>query len=251
MTNTRSKPGTDDQKQAAPRRTILTLIIAGLALLVLILAAGDEIGDHVAALEAWISGLGPMGMIAFVGLYVLATSLMLPESVFSVVAGALFGLAGGLAVVVTGAGLAAVLQYALARRLLRAPIERVISNRPTLAAIQRAVLRDETRLQVLLRLTPLNPATISYMLGAGGARFGAFLLACLGLFPHLFGQVYMGYAGKHAAHMASRGTGTFHLHDLMIFGGLAMMVVALVLISRTAHKAVVQAVSETKGKSGE
>ena len=35
---------------------------------------------------------------------------------------------------------------------------------------------DEFHLQFLLRLTPLNPATLSYLLGAAGVRFWGFLI---------------------------------------------------------------------------
>jgi hypothetical protein len=54
---------------------------------------------------------------------------------------------------------------------LRARIQRALAARTSLAAIQRDVRRDEFRLQVLLRPTPLNPATINYPLGAAGVRF--------------------------------------------------------------------------------
>ena len=113
-----------------------------------------------------------------------------------------------------------------------------------MAAIQRAVSRDEFRLQVLLRLTPLNPATISYLLGAAGVRFSGFLIACLALTPYLAIEVYFGHVGKHAAKLAGSAR-TAHLHDLAIIGGLAVCVAVMVLVSRMARKAVMQAVAET------
>ena len=72
--------------------------------------------------------------------------------------------------VVAGGLLASALQFTFARRLLRARIERTLAAKPSLAAIQPAVTQDELRLQLLLRLTPLNPATIRYLLGAAGVR---------------------------------------------------------------------------------
>ena len=115
----------------------------------------------------------------FVGLFALATSVLLPDTVLCIIAGALFGLGWGVAAVLAGSFLAAAIQFALAHQLLRARIQRTLAARPSLAAIQRAVSRDEFRLQVLLRLTPLNPATISYLLGAAGVRFSGFLIAWL------------------------------------------------------------------------
>jgi uncharacterized membrane protein YdjX (TVP38/TMEM64 family) len=49
----------------------------------------------------------------------------------------------------------------------------------SLATITRAVKGDEFRLQMLVRLTPLNPASVNYLLGAAGVRFSGFLVACL------------------------------------------------------------------------
>jgi uncharacterized membrane protein YdjX (TVP38/TMEM64 family) len=147
--------------------------------------------------------------------------------------------------VLSGNLMAAAIQFGLARKLLRKRIDRTLAARPSLAAIQRAVKGDDFRLQVLLRLTPLNPASVNYLLGAAGVRFSRFLLACLALTPHLLLEVYFGHAGKHAARLAGSEGRTAHLHDLVIFGGLAVCVVVMVFVSRLARKALSQAVAET------
>ena len=67
-----------------------------------------------------------------------------------------------------------------------------------------AVARSELKINMLLRLTPLNPATVSYILGATGVRFPGFLLACLALTPHLLIEVYFGFAGKHLARISRK-----------------------------------------------
>jgi uncharacterized membrane protein YdjX (TVP38/TMEM64 family) len=231
-------------------RTALTYLAMGLLLVAAIVLAGDEIEHHIDAIEAWITNLSPWSVLAFVGLFVVATSLLIPDTVLSIMAGALFGLGWGIAAVVVGSLLAAALQYALSQRLLRARIERAVAARPSMAAIQRAVSRNEVRLQALLRLTPLNPAMITYMLGAVGVRFAGFLFACLALVPNLVIEVYFGYAGKHVAGMAGRGTHAAHLHDLTIIGGLAVTIIVMVFVSRTARKGVMQAVSETVTEPG-
>jgi len=230
----------------ARSRAALPYLAAGLLLLIAIVMVGRDIGHHINAIESWIAHLGPWGVLAFVGLFVLATSLLLPDTVLCIIAGALFGLGWGVAAVVVGSLLAGALQFALSRQLLRASIQRALAAKPSLAAIQRAVSRDQFRLQVLLRLAPLNPATISSLLGAAGVRFWGFLMACLALTPNLAIEVYFGHAGKHVARMAGGDARTAHLHDLAIIGGLAACVVVMVLISRMARRAVMQAVAETE-----
>ena len=200
---------------------------------------------HINAIETWIAGLGSWGVIAFVGLFIFAASILLPDTLLCIIAGALFPLGWGIVAVVAGSLLAGSLQFALARRLLRVWIQRALAAKPALAAIQRAVRRDELRLQTLLRLTPLNPAILSYVLGAAGVGFPGFLLACLALAPALITEVYFGYASKHVARMAGRDAPMVYLHDCAIIGGLAVCVIVMFIVTRIARNAVLQAVAET------
>jgi uncharacterized membrane protein YdjX (TVP38/TMEM64 family) len=232
-------------------RAALPYLVVGLLLIVAIVAGGREIEHHINAIESWITKLGPWGVLAFVGLFILATSVLLPETVLCIIGGALFGLGWGVAAALAGSILAAAIQFALAHQLLRARIQRTLAARPSLGAIQRAVSRDEFRLQALLRLTPLNPATISYLLGAAGVRFSGFLIACLALTPNLIIEVYFGHVGKHAARLAGSNARATHLHDLAIIGGLAVCVAVMVLVSRMARKAVTQAVAESDTETPE
>jgi uncharacterized membrane protein YdjX (TVP38/TMEM64 family) len=227
-------------------RAALPYLAAGLLLMVAIVIGGREIGHHINAIESWITKLGPWGLIAFIGLFILVTSFLLPDTVMCIIAGALFGLGWGAVAVLAGSVLAGMLQYALSRKLLRVRIQRMLTSRPSLAAIQQVVIHDEFRLQVLLRLTPLNPATISYLLGAAGVQFSGFVIACLALTPNLVIEVYFGHVGKHAAWLAGSNLQTARLHDLVIIGGLAVCIAVMVIVSRMARKAIMQAVVETE-----
>jgi len=231
-------------------RAALPYVAVGLLLIVAIVFGGREIEHHINAIESWITELGPWGVLAFIGLFTLATSLLLPDTVLCIIAGALFGLYWGVAAVLAGSLLAGAMQFALSQKLLRARIQRALAARPSLVAIQRAVGRDEFRLQVLLRLTPLNPATISYLLGAAGVRFSGFMIACLALTPNLAIEVYFGHVGKHAARLVGSDARTAHLHNLAIIGGLAVCIAVMVLVSKMARKAVMQAVAETEKAEG-
>ena len=234
----------------ATSRTALLYLAVGALLLVAVIAAGRNMALHIHAIESWLAGIGPWGIVAFIGLFVVATSLLVPDTVVCLLAGALFGLYGGIAAVLVGNLLAAALQYALAHKLLRAPIQRMLSRRPSLSAIERAVHRNAIRLQVLVRLTPLNPATISYLLGAAGVRFAGFIAAALVSSFYLMIEVYFGYAGKHAALLAGGDAGAARLHDLVLLGGLVICVVVMIFLSRMARKAVMQAVAETDNAEG-
>lgn len=223
----------------------------GLLLIAAIVGGGHAIEHHIVVIETWIAELGPWGILAYIGLFVLATSLLMPDTVLCILAGALFGPGAGVSAVVIGSLVATVIQFVLAHKLLRPRIQRALSTRPLLAAAQRAVSHNEVRLQLLLRLMPINPATINYVLGAAGVRLYGFLLASLAHTPILLVEVYFGYAGRHAARLAVSDAATAHLHDLAMFGGLAVSVVLMILVSRMARKAFMKALAETDtGGSG-
>lgn len=226
--------------------TALIYLFFGLLLIAAVLIAGDRIVHHINGIETWVAKLGPWGGVALIALFVVTTSLLLPETVLSIMAGALFGVPWGLAAVVTGALLAAALQYALARKVLRPFINRALVSRPSLVEIRKAVVHEELKIQLLLRLTPLNPAVTSYLLGTVGVRFAGFLLACLALIPGMLISVYLGYAGKYAAQIAGRKSFGVVPHDLVVFGGLALTALIMVIVAKMAHKAIMQAVAKTE-----
>lgn len=226
-------------------RSIVPLTIAVILIIAAVILLGHEAERHLQAIEAAITGLGPWGRVAFVGLLVIGTSILIPESLFGLVAGALFGLAWGISLMLVGNLIAAALQYGLARRLLHEPIQRALETRPLFRSIQSAVIRDELRLQLLLRLTPLNPALISYLLGAAGVRFAGFMLASLVLISHFAIEVYLGHAGKQ---LVTKGFGGAHggwQHGLLIYGGIAVGLIAVILVSKAAHRAVLRSIAES------
>jgi uncharacterized membrane protein YdjX (TVP38/TMEM64 family) len=228
--------------RAIPWAVLPYLLLAGVAV-VAVVVLGRDVEHHITALESWVAAQGPRGWIVFVAVFVVTTSVLLPESIVSIAAGALFGPLEGLGVVVGASLVASALQYGLARRFFRAKIERWLVARPSLAAIQRAVLGDELRLQTLLRLTPLNPASLNYSMGAAGVRFPGFLLASLATTPHLLLEVWFGYAGKHVARIAGRSARAIIVHDVVVVGGLAACLIAVLIVSRVARRAVEEAVA--------
>ncbi|MCB1120937.1 MAG: VTT domain-containing protein [Verrucomicrobiae bacterium] len=227
----------------AHSRAVLPYLISGIVLAIVLVMAGREIEHHLRAIESWIANLGPWTFVVFIGLYVIATTFLVPETVICIIAGALFGFGWAMPIVLAGALLAAATQYALADKLIGGRIESMLASKPSLAAIQRAVINDEFRLQLLLRLMPLNPGLMNYLLGAAGVRFSTFMIASLALTPHLLIEVYFGIAGKRAAQLTGNAAGTgLHEHELVVFGGLVVCILIMVFISKMARKALMQAV---------
>lgn len=230
----------------ATSRAAIPYVLLGGFLLISIIFMGHEVVQNIKAIEAWLIGLGPWGVVAFVLLFVIATSFLMPDSMLCIASGALFGIWWGNIAVLFGILIAGAMQFMLARRLFRAPIQRRIAGRPALAAIQRAVIQDEFRLQVLVRLTPVNPALLNYLLGATHVRLTGFLVACLAHMPAIMVEVYFGHASRNAVQIADGSAKHALLENILLFGGLAASIVVLVMVSRMARKALLEAITESE-----
>ncbi len=231
----------------ARRRELLPYAIAGVLLLAAIALLGEEAHRHIGTIESWIAGLGPWALIVFVFLYALLCSVFVPDVLLGIVAGAAFGFGWGVAAATTGTIAGSALQYALSRHLLKPRIERFLASRPALAAIQSAVLREQFRLQVLVRLTPINRAMASYVLGAAGVDFLRFIAASVAALPYLCIEVYAGYAGKHLVNAGGQPRDALSRHDLPMLLTIALAITAMVLIARTARRAIEEATSSAAG----
>jgi len=221
-------------------------ILVPLALGVIVVVAAawllrHELHGHVVELKVWVGDLGIFGAIIFVAAFVILTCIMVPDTLLSIAAGAVFGFVGGLAVVVIGATIARAVQYVLARRVLQQRMLRFVATRPRLTQIERAVRQDQLRLQFLIRLTPMSPTLLSYLFGAAGLRFGGFMLALIATLPGFFVMVYLGFEGTHVVEMAARPDGEIAVRDMLTIGGLLASGAALVVITRTALRAISRA----------
>jgi uncharacterized membrane protein YdjX (TVP38/TMEM64 family) len=219
-------------------RALIPYLVIGALLILAIAILGEEIVHHLNVMELWIAKLGWLGFLAYIILFVLLTSVFFPDSIIGIISGTLFGLKYGSIAVLTGFLLGSSFQFWLSRHLLKARIEHMITSKPNLASIQRAVRQQEFRLQLLLRLTPISPAMLSYLFGVSGVKFVGFFVACIVHFPMFFLEVYFGYAGKHIARMAGRNQVTLVLHDVLIIGGFIFTVIVIYFISRMARQAI-------------
>jgi len=220
-------------------RTTGPRIALGIAALVACVLLGDHVAHEIPRLESWICGLGIWAPLAFVAAFVVLSSLFVPDTLFAVAAGVMFGLVRG-SIIMSAAGiLGAVVDFWLARRLLRSRIERALTGYPKLAAIARAAGREGLKFHVLLRLTPVNPTSLSYILGgATPVRFTTYFITAFGLIPGYVVEVYFGYVAKHVTKLAGgvREHSTTHLIISVV--GLVLSIAAMVVVTQHARKAI-------------
>ncbi len=218
----------------------------GLVAVVALLALGRQAGGYLPQFAAWVDSLGAWGPIAFILGYAAAVVAFVPGSVLTLAAGAIFGLAEGVAYVFVAATLGSSLAFLVSRYVARSAIERRIQGNPRFAAIDRAVGEQGRKIVFLLRLSPVFPFTLlNYGLGLTRVRFADYVMACVGMLP---GTVLYVYYGKLAGDVAALAGGAAPAGGAGYWGVLIVGLVATVLVTglvtRTARRALTEVTGE-------
>ena len=201
------------------------------------------------ALE-WIKGLGPVGSIAFIGIYIIATVAFLPGSILTLGAGFIFGVIQGSVLVFFGATAGATLAFLVGRYLARAWVSRKIEGNQQFAAVDRAVGKEGLKIVLLLRLSPVFPFNVlNYGLGLTGVSLKDYVLASVGMIP---GTVMYVYLGSLVGDLATLGAGEAPSNPVVTWAiriiGLLATVAVTLYVTRVARKALAEAVPETEAE---
>ncbi|CAN0281730.1 unnamed protein product [Pylaiella littoralis] len=145
-----------------------------------------------------IEQLGPVGAVYFGLLYVLAEVLIIPALPLTTAAGYLFGVAGGTAVVLVSATVAAAISFQLGRTLLRTQVEGILEENLKFRALDKAIGKEGFKVILLLRLSPIFPFALSnYFYGVTSVDFLEYMFGTLiGFAPGSLAYVYTGTLGK-------------------------------------------------------
>ena len=193
-----------------------------------------------AALEALLAALAsPLGAVAFVPLYALWVTLLLPGVWASMLAGALYGTVWGSLIVFVGACLGAEAAFLLGRHGLRDWARRRLAAAPRLQAIERAVSREGLRLVLLTRLSPAFPfSLLNLAYGLSEVSLRDYTIGLIGILP---GTILFCALGALAGDVARFGTvlsgqadaGTWALRVV----GIAATVAVVWIVGRAAQRA--------------
>ena len=180
----------------AARLRLLALVLA------LALASGLVwllIGGDIDTVQAAVASTGPWGPLVYVVLHVLLTLVPVSKNLLATVAGALFGLAGGIALSWVASMVSAVVGFLIARRLGREAVAQMTGPRITKVE---DVLRQQGFIAVVVaRLTPVLPFTIvNYGAGVSAISRRDFVLGtAVGVLPGTVGYAALGAsAGRDA-----------------------------------------------------
>ncbi len=192
-----------------------------------------------------IAGLGPLGVVAFIGLYILATVLFLPGLILTLGAGFVFGVVRGSIYVSIASTLGATLAFLIGRYLARGWVAKKIESNQRFTAIDEAVAKEGWKIVGLLRLSPVFPFNLlNYSLGVTRVSLRHFFLASwIGMMPGTVMYVYIGSLAGDLATLGMEGQSRTPAQWALYVLGLLATVTVTVFVTKIARKALDKKVS--------
>ncbi|NMG59136.1 TVP38/TMEM64 family protein [Geitlerinema sp. P-1104] len=196
-----------------------------------------------------IQDLGTLGILAFIGLYIIATVAFLPGSIVTLGGGVVFGVVFGSLYVFIGAVLGSTLAFLIGRYVARDWVAGKIASNPKFSAIDEAVGREGFKIVFLTRLSPIFPFNLlNYAYGVTNVSLRDYVLGSLGMIP---GTIMYVYIGSLAGSLATLGTGAATADPqaellqriLQIIGFIATVAVTI-YVTRIARNALAESVGE-------
>ncbi len=230
-----------------PRRLVTALKILPLLLILLvpllvlrIPAAQDGLLRAVDALREG----GPLGALAYVGVYAIAVILTAPMAPFAATAGFTYGLPLGLLIAAPAGTVAASAAFLTGRTVARRWLTQRGAGDGRWEILQNAVDRQGFRMTLLLRLSPVFPQNyLNYLLALSRLRLSHFAAATLlGMLPITTLQVYLGSLVRDATELLQGGGSLPQSQSVILLSlGGVVTVTTLILLGRITRRALQQA----------
>lgn len=213
-------------------RKLLTILAVGGGVIVI----AHELELHLPDIEHWLETLGVWAPLAFVGLFTLSTPFFVSVDALCMAAGLLFPLKYGVFYMILATYLAATLIFVLGRYFFRQKVVNLLTKHKRFAGVEAALDNQAFRLMLLLRLTPLPFALLSYTFAVARVGFMSYLIATSGILIYNITLVYIGYTTKHIAGIVSGSSGQTTISYPLLMLGLALTVGVLLYVSKLAGK---------------
>ena len=140
--------------------------------------AAEHYGEgHLSALTAWIEASGNFAPFLFMVINVIGMVLVIPQTLFTVVAGVLFGAVKGTAMCLISMAVGSSLSFFLGRFVLRGRVFNKFRNDPNFMKMEMLSRKHPLKVLALSRIVPVVPYSIAnYLWAATGVRFLPFLI---------------------------------------------------------------------------
>lgn len=190
---------------------------------------------------AWIDAAGPAGPLVFFGIYVAACVFMLPGSILTLGAGAVFGVVNGFLLVSLSSTAGATAAFLVGRYLAREAVARRVAGNPAFSALDEAVAGEGWKIVGLTRLSPIFPFNLlNYAFGLTRVRLRDYVLASwIGMIPGTALYVYLGSLAGSLAELGARSGQPARSPAEWVFYGIGLIATAAVtvVVTRIARRA--------------
>lgn len=193
------------------------------------------------SLQEMVADLGRAAPVVFVVMAVVLMSVMVPKTVMSVAAGAMFGTVMGSGLMLLIAVLAATINFFIGRWWLADTIDRRIqteSQTGEILQLARSMAGEAGfGFHFLLRLTPVPTMVISYLMGACGGRYLPFIAAAAaGVIP----QTLWVHSGSAVAMVGDAQS------DQLRWFSIALSIIGALAVSFIVPRRAVQRLKQTR-----
>ena len=190
---------------------------------------------------AWIEDAGPIGPLVFFGLYVAACVFMLPGSILTMGAGAVFGVVNGFLLVSLSSTVGATAAFLVGRYLAREMVARRVAGNAMFSAMDEAVASEGWKIVGLTRLSPVFPFNLlNYAFGLTHVSLRDYVLASwIGMIPGTVMYVYLGSLAGSLAELGAMegGRARTPAEWALYVVGLIATAAVTVVITRIARRA--------------
>jgi uncharacterized membrane protein YdjX (TVP38/TMEM64 family) len=189
--------------------------------------------DWLERMQSAFEAMRPLGYVLFAIVYVLWALVLLPESICTILAGALLGMLWGTLLAWISAIVAAVSAFEITRVALRKRVEKAVEKNAWLKAVNRALPREGWKVVALARLSPLMPFGLqNYFFGVTKVSRRSYIAAtAIAILPGTFIYAFLGATGR-----ALLGSEKGPLEWSLLGAGVVATIVLSFFLGRLAKK---------------
>ena len=180
----------------------------------------------------------PLGVIAFMLLYIFWVNIFLPGSWLSMFGGLLYGSFLGSLYVFLGASLGAILTFFLGRTFLRRWFQKRLSSFPKLELVERSISNQGVKFVILTRLAPVFPfGILNIAYSFSNIKTSDFLIGLLAILPGTFLYCSLGSLASNIYKFDEIITGGDQFYSFCLTGiGFFATLLLVLMISRIARR---------------
>jgi uncharacterized membrane protein YdjX (TVP38/TMEM64 family) len=230
---------------------LLLLLVTLVTLLIVDTATTGYVKHFLLQYLQWTEDNPTLGLFVYVVVYFVATVLFIPASIMMVGSGYIFSRAFGTVVGITvatissffGAIISAIVQFFIARFLLRQVVKNICSKYTLLQAFEKSIQQNGLRIFTLVRLSPIvNFNSINYIGGGSSVSFYSYCLALVALIPGILLGVIIGASIQDLASVSQATNQTLRI--VLCVLGVTFSIVAICIVTIFTRKELNRAACE-------